>query len=469
VSENFLSENRGEIIEAIGPVVDIYFPYLIPPIGRSLQIEDSKLLLEVVEYVKGNIVRCIALGPTDSVRRGSAVLDLKQELRIPLSKEMLGRVVNVFGEPIDGQGSFEAEEYRTIFQEAPGFEQVKSKFEILETGIKSIDFFAPFPKGGKIGLFGGAGVGKTVIITELIHNIVYSAKGVSVFLGVGERSREGFELIEELKSKKVIENVSLVYGQMNETPGIRFRVAYSGLTVAEYLRDTLKKDILLFIDNVFRFAQAGSEVSTILGRMPSEAGYQPTMSQEIGQIEERIVSTTTGSITSAQAVYVPADDFSDPAVQAISAHLDSIVVLSRDMAEKKIYPAIDQLKSTSVILNPDYVGEKHYRNLEVARQVLERNNELQNIIAILGIDELSPLDRTIVERARKLIKFFSQPFYTSESYTGKKGIYVSLADTINGVEKIVNGDMDKIPDDLFYMVGKIEEVEQKWQASQNSK
>jgi len=462
-------ENKGEVVQAMGPIVDVYFSYLIPPVGRSLQIEESKLLLEVVEYVKGNIVRCIALGPTDNVRNGSEVKDLKQELKIPVSKKILGRVLNVFGEPIDGKPAYEVEDYQSIYKPAPGFNEIKSKFEIFETGIKSIDFFAPFPKGGKIGFFGGAGVGKTVIITELIHNIAQTQKGLSVFIGVGERSREGFELIEELRSKKVIESVALIYGQMNETPGVRFKVAYSGLTVAEYLRDSLKKDILLFIDNVFRFAQAGSEVSTILGRMPSETGYQPTLSQEIGQIEERIVSTSSGSITSAQAIYVPADDFADPAVQAILAHLDSVVVLSRDMAEKKIYPAIDHLKSTSVILNPDYVSEEHFRNVEIARKILERYDELQNIIAILGMDELSPTDRTIVERARKLIKFFSQPFYTSGAYTGKEGVYVKLSDTIAGVEKITSGDLDKIPEDYFYMVGKIDEVEQKWQTKQNSK
>jgi F-type H+-transporting ATPase subunit beta len=415
----------------------------------------------VVEYLKSNIVRCVALGTTDGINKGEIVIDSKEPIKIPVSTKILGRVVNMFGQPIDGGEPIEAEEYREVVRDAPVFQSVKSKFEIFETGIKAIDFFSPFPKGGKIGLFGGAGVGKTVIITELIHNIVFAQGGVSVFIGIGERSREGYELIEELKNRKVIDKVALVYGQMNETPGVRFKVAYSGLTIAEYLREALKKDILLFIDNVFRFAQAGSEVSTILGRMPSETGYQPTLGQEVGQIEERIVSTDKGSITSAQAIYVPADDFTDPAVQSILSHLDSSVVLSREMTQKKIYPAVNHLKSTSVILNPLYINEDHYHAIEIARKMLERFNSLQNIIAILGIEELSAEDRLTVERARKLINFFSQPFFTSEEYTGKKGKYVTLAQTIEGVQKITSGEFDKIAEDAFYMIGDISEVEAK--------
>jgi len=454
-------DNRGCIVQATGPIIDVYFSSLTPPIGRSLYTQKDNLCLEVVEYLKSNIVRCVALGTTDGINKGEIVIDSKEPIKIPVSTKILGRVVNMFGQPIDGGEPIEAEEYREVVRDAPVFQSVKSKFEIFETGIKAIDFFSPFPKGGKIGLFGGAGVGKTVIITELIHNIVFAQGGVSVFIGIGERSREGYELIEELKNRKVIDKVALVYGQMNETPGVRFKVAYSGLTIAEYLREALKKDILLFIDNVFRFAQAGSEVSTILGRMPSETGYQPTLGQEVGQIEERIVSTDKGSITSAQAIYVPADDFTDPAVQSILSHLDSSVVLSREMTQKKIYPAVNHLKSTSVILNPLYINEDHYHAIEIARKMLERFNSLQNIIAILGIEELSAEDRLTVERARKLINFFSQPFFTSEEYTGKKGKYVTLAQTIEGVQKITSGEFDKIAEDAFYMIGDISEVEAK--------
>jgi len=488
ISEGF-NENMGKVVQAIGPIVDVYFEHLVPPIGRALFLDDKRIYLEVVEYLKNNIVRCLALGSTDMIQMEAIVKDTQNPISISLSGKLLGRVVNIFGEPIDGGGEIEPLENETKDQKlnvygeaiikknlgdiqvvkpieklAPSFEAIKGELQIYETGIKSIDFFAPFPKGGKIGLFGGAGVGKTVIITELIHNIVYEQQGLSVFLGIGERSREGFELIEELKSKDLIKNVALVYGQMNETPGIRSRVALTGLTVSEYLRDTYKKDILLFVDNVFRYAQAGSEISTILGRMPSDTGYQPTLGQEIGQFEERITSTNEGSITSAQAVYVPADDFTDPAVQAILSNLDASIVLSRDLAKKKIYPAIDPLRSTSVIMSPMYVKKEHFEGVKKSRQILERYEELKNIIAILGIEELTPEDRTSVERAEKLIKFFSQPFFTSESYTGIKGAYVTLDETIDGVNQIISGAVDEIPDDLFYLKGNIEGIKEEWQA-----
>ncbi len=460
-------QNQGRVIQARGPVVDVYFQFLTPPIGRCLYLPDSQLKLEVVQYLKNKLVRCLALGVTDRVERNAIVTDTRKPVEVPLGLEMLGRVVNLFGEPIDGGAPFKVEEYRAVEQAPPSFGDVRSQLEIFETGIKAIDFFAPFPRGGKIGLFGGAGVGKTIIISELIHNIIHNEVGVSVFLGVGERSREGFELIDELTRRNLLSKVALVYGQMNETPGVRFRAAHTGLTVAEYLRDTLGKDVLLFIDNVFRYAQAGSEISTILGRMPSDTGYQPTLGQEIGQIEERITSTDKGAITSAQAVYVPADDFSDPAVQTILGNLDASVVLTRELAKRKIYPAMDPLKSTSVMLNPKYISKSHYAAVLGARQVLERFEELRNIVAILGIDELTPEDRKVVERSKKITNFFAQPFFSAESYSGVKGVYVATADTIKGVEKILSGELDKVPEELFYLKGKIEEVEQAWVATKH--
>jgi F-type H+-transporting ATPase subunit beta len=461
-------QNQGTVVRGVGPIIDVMFPLLVPPIGRQLHIPSNGLFLEVVEYLEGRTVRCLALGSTDRVQCNSPVIDTNQPVSIPLSKDVLGRVINLFGQPLDNGGAYTPTEYRPIEQPAPDFGEVNSKLEFFETGIKTIDFFSPFPRGGKIGMFGGAGVGKTVIITELIHNIVSVLQGLSVFVGVGERTREGHELIEELRAKNLMENVSLVYGQMNETPGVRYRSAHAGLTVAEYLRDTFGKDILVFIDNVFRFAQAGNEVSTILGRMPSDTGYQPTLGQEIGQIEERIASTTRGAITSAQAVYVPADDFSDPAVQTIMGNLDASVILSRELAEKRIYPAIDPLRSTSILLDPGYIGRDHYQTVQAARKTLERYDELKSIIAILGIDELSEDDRKIVEKANKLTKFFTQPFFTSEDFSGIKGQYVPLQDTIAGVKKILSGGLDKVPDNFFYMIGKVEEAEQKWLAENPS-
>jgi len=462
------SYNVGSVVRAVGPIVDVEFDTLMPPLGRALRVEKTDLVLEVIEYITNRVVRCMALNSTDMIAQGSPVIDTQQPLSIPVGKDMLGRVLNAFGQPLDGGEPFAAEDHRAIVRPAPDYSEIESKLEIYETGIKSIDFFSPFPKGGKIGLFGGAGVGKTVIITELIHNIVSTMQGLSVFIGVGERTREGHELIEELREKDLLKNVALIYGQMNETPGVRFRAAHAGLTAAEYLRDTLGKDVLLFVDNIFRYAQAGNEISTILGRMPSDTGYQPTLGQEIGQIEERIASTKHGAITSAQAVYVPADDFTDPAVEAILNKLDASVILSRDLARMRIYPAIDPLRSNSVLISKKHLSEEHFDTIKLAKQTLERNEELKSIISVLGKDELSVEDRASVDRAERLIKFLTQPFYSSENYTGMKGAFVPLADTVKGVRKIVTGELDKIPPEYFYMKGTIDEVEAEWQKKTNS-
>ncbi len=457
------TDNKGYVIKAVGPIVDVQFSNLVPPIGRALLVPALNLLMEVAEYAEQRTVRCIALSSTETVSHGMEVIDTGKPVSIPLNKNVLGRVLNTFGAPLDGGEPIVPTEYRAIIQQPPSYLDVSGSLEIYETGIKAIDFFAPFPKGGKIGLFGGAGVGKTVIITELIHNVASVMQGLSVFIGVGERTREGHELIEELRDKNLLGTISLIYGQMNETPGIRFRTAHAGITVAEYLRDTFEKDVLLFIDNVFRYAQAGNEISTILGRLPSDTGYQPTLGREIGEIEERIVSTSKGAITSAQAIYVPADDFNDPAVETIISKLDSSVILSRDLVRKRIYPAIDPLRSASVLLDKALIGEEHFNTVREARKILQRSEELQSIISVLGKDELSPDDRKVVDRADKLQKFFTQPFFTSENYTGKAGKYVSLKDTVNGAKKIIDGSCDKIPEQFFYLKGTIEEVEEAWQ------
>lgn len=462
------SENIGRVVKATGPIIDVKFSGLVPPLGRALKIVSMGLYLEVVEYAEHKTVRCVALGTTETVCYGMEVIDTHAPVSMPLGKGILGRVINTFGRPLDNMGDYVADEYRPIDHKPPSFFDVNGKLEIYETGIKAIDFFAPFPKGGKIGLFGGAGVGKTVIITELIHNIVSAIQGLSVFIGVGERTREGHELIEELKNKNLLDNVSLIFGQMNETPGVRFRAAHAGLTVAEYLRDTFSKDILLFIDNVFRYAQAGNEISTVLGRLPSDTGYQPTLGQEIGQIEERIVSTDKGAITSAQAVYVPADDFNDPAVETILSKLDASVILSRDLVQKRIYPAVSALRSTSVLLDRLHVGDEHMNAIRLSRQMLQRNDELQSIIAVLGKEELSPEDRLIVDRAGKLTKFFTQPFFSSENYTGMPGVYVPLSDTVAGVSRIISGELDEIPEDYFYLKGDINEVKKEWQKTKEN-
>lgn len=457
------NENKGTVVRATGPIVDVRFSTLVPPLGRALLVPSHNLILEVIEYAEHKTVRCIALNTTDTIFFGVEVIDTQHPVSVPLGKGILGRVVNTFGSPLDNLPQYDIEEYRPIVQQPPAFAEVDGKLEIYETGIKVIDFFAPFPKGGKIGMFGGAGVGKTVIITELIHNIVSVMQGLSVFIGVGERTREGHELIEELREKGFLGNVSLIYGQMNETPGIRYRAAHAGLTVAEYLRDTFSKDVLLFIDNVFRYAQAGNEISTILGRLPSDTGYQPTLGREIGEIEERIASTEKGAITSAQAVYVPADDFNDPAVETILKKLDSSVILSRDLVRKRIYPAVDPLRSSSILIDRLLIGDAHFNGVREARKILQRNEELQSIISVLGKDELSPADRLIVDRAGKLQKFFTQPFFSSENYTGIKGQYVSLKDTVDGVTKIINGECDDIPEDMFYLKGSLEGILEEWQ------
>jgi F-type H+/Na+-transporting ATPase subunit beta len=455
------SQNEGRVTRAVGPIIDVYFPAIIPPIGRALLLVGSNLYLEVVECLAGQTVRCLALGTTNGIHSDALVVDTQKPVNIPLGKGILGRIVDTFGNPLDNLPPFEATAHMAIQQPPPAFHEVTSKLEIYE----AIDFFSPFPKGGKIGLFGGAGVGKTVIITELIHNIVSVMQGLSVFIGVGERIREGHELVEELRKKDLIKNVSLVYGQMDATPGVRFRAAQSGLTVAEYLRDTFQKDVLLFVDNVFRYAQAGNEISTMLGRLPSDTGYQPTLSQEIGLVEERIVSTTRGAITSAQAVYVPADDFTDPAVETILSKLDASVILSRDLAKMRIYPAIDILRSSSVLLNKTNVDPEHFEAVQQTRKVLQRNDELKSIIAVLGKDELSSEDRLAVERAAKIVKFFTQPFFTSENYTGHGGVYVPLKDTVAGVKKILSGELDKAPEEAFYLKGDIASVEAAWHAT----
>lgn len=462
------SQSDGYVVGAIGPIVNVKLSGLIPPIGRALFIPRHNLSLEVIEYSEGKVVRCIALGSTEAVKYGMDVVDTQQPVSISLGREMLGRVVNSFGIPLDNLPQFTVEENRAIVQQPPSFFDVRSQLEIYETGIKAIDFFAPFPKGGKIGMFGGAGVGKTVIITELIHNIVSAIQGLSVFIGVGERTREGHELVEELREKNLLQNVALLYGQMSETPGVRFRAAHAGLTVAEYLRDTLERDILLFIDNVFRFSQAGNEISTVLGRLPSDTGYQPTLGNEIGEIQERIASTSKGAITSAQAVYVPADDFNDPAVETILNKLDSRVILSRDLVRKRIYPAIDPLRSTSIMIDRMDTKSDHAKAVRDARRILQRNEDLRSIISVLGKDELSPEDRSIVDRADKLQKFFTQPFFSSENYTGLKGKYVNLNDTVLGVRLIISGECDEIPEGMFYMKGTVEEVQAEWQSQKEA-
>ena len=457
------NQNKGRVIKGRGPIIDVQFTIFVPPIGRVLVIHELNLLMEVLQYAEHKTVRCMALGPTEALAYGMEVVDTQEPLSIPLSKDILGRVINAFGQPLDDLPAIVADENRPTSQQPPSFLDVKSQLEIYETGIKSIDFFSPFPRGGKIGLFGGAGVGKTVIITELIHNLVSVMKGLSVFIGVGERTREGHELIQELHDRDLFGSITLIFGQMNETPGVRYRAAHAGLTVAEYLRDTFSKDILLFIDNVYRYVQAGNEISTIMGQLPSDTGYQPTLGQDVGQIEERIASTNKGAITSAQAVYVPADDFNDPAIETILSKLDASVILSRDLAKKRIYPAINNLRSTSVLIDRLLIGDDHYDAVREAKKILERNEELQSIISVLGKDELSPDDRLTVDRADKLTYFFTQPFFSSEKFSGVKGAYVPLKDTIIGAKKIISGAVDEIPADMFYNKSTIAQIEEEWQ------
>jgi F-type H+-transporting ATPase subunit beta len=461
--------NKGYVCQIIGPVLDIEFPSgNLPPIYSAIKIETADgigNIVEVQQLLGDNKVRAVSMRSTDGLKRGVEAVDLGAPICVPVGTTTLGRIFNVIGEPVDEQGDVSLDETLPIHRDAPAFTELETKPSIFETGIKVVDLLAPYRRGGKIGLFGGAGVGKTVLIMELINNIAKAHGGVSVFGGVGERTREGNDLYEEMKESGVINaknfpesKVALVYGQMNEPPGARMRVGLTALTMAEYFRDVNKQDVLLFIDNIFRFTQAGSEVSALLGRMPSAVGYQPTLATEMGALQERITSTTQGSITSIQAVYVPADDLTDPAPATTFAHLDATTVLSRNLAAKGIYPAVDPLDSTSTMLQPGIVTEEHYELAETVKETLQRYKELQDIIAILGIDELSEEDRTTVARARKVERFLSQPFFVAEIFTGSPGKYVSLEDTIKGFTMVLNGDLDDLPEQAFYLVGNIDEA-----------
>lgn len=458
---------NGQVIQVIGPIVDIVFPEGdIPQILNAVKIEDAErnidLTLEVEQLTGNNTARCIALGPTDGLVRGMKAKDLEKPITVPIGEQTLGRIFNLLGEPIDAKGAIPNPEKRApIHRDPPSFMDQVPVSSMLETGLKVIDLLAPYPKGGKIGLFGGAGVGKTVIVMELIRNIAAEHGGVSVFGGVGERTREGNDLWLELHKTGVVKKTALVFGEMGEPPGTRFRVGLSALTMAEYFRDEEGMDVLLFIDNIYRFVQAGAEVSTLLGRMPSAVGYQPSLATEMAQLQERIVSTKRGSITSVQAVYVPADDLTDPAPATTFAHLDAKMVLSRQIAELGIYPAVDPLDSTSRIMDPRVLGDEHYNTALGAQKILQRYKDLRDIISILGIDELSAEDKLIVARARKLQKFFSQPFFVAEAFTGIKGKYVKLEDTIKGFKMVIEGKLDDIPEQAFFMVGTIEDVFEK--------
>lgn len=452
--------NFGSVKQVIGVVVDVYFAEHLPEIFNALEIDlnGKKLVLEVEQHIGSNVVRTVAMGSTDGLCRGEKVVDTGAQISVPVGVETLGRIFNVLGEAVDGAETPKTEKKYAIHRPAPKFTDQSSSVEILETGIKVIDLICPIVKGGKVGLFGGAGVGKTVVILELIHNIASEHGGYSVFAGVGERTREGNDLYHEMKDSGVLDKVSMVFGQMNEPPGARARVALSGLSIAEYFRDEKKQDILFFVDNIFRFTQAGSEVSALLGRMPSAVGYQPTLSTEMGELQERITSTKDGSITSIQAVYVPADDLTDPAPATTFGHLDSTVVLSRSLSELGIYPAVDPLDSSSIILDPKIVGQDHYEVARGVQKILQRYKDLQDIIAILGMEELSSEDKLIVARARKVQKFLSQPFAVAEAFTGRSGKYVKLSDTVKGFKEILDGLHDERSEDDFYMKGGIEEV-----------
>ena len=448
----------SKIIQIIGPVVDVEFEEDVPSLYTALVVECSKLVLEIIQHLGGGGVRCIAMGSTDGLKRGDEILDTENPIKVPVGREVLGRVMNVLGQPIDNKGEIKAKNFLPIHRDAPKLIEQKTEIEILETGLKVVDLLTPIPKGGKVGLFGGAGVGKTVLIQELIRNVAEVHKGYSVFTGIGERSREGNDILLEMNNTGVLKNCALIFGQMNETPGVRFRIGLTGLTVAEYLRDVEKKEVLLFMDNIFRFVQAGSEVSALLGRIPSQTGYQPTLFSEMSDLQERIASTKDGSITSIQAVYVPADDLTDPAVVSVFTHLDASVVLSRQTANLGIYPAVDPLEGSSLILDPKIVGEEHYFIANEVKRILKKYRELQDIISILGIEELSEEDKALVHRARKIQKFLSQPFYVAEIFTGREGKYVPLKDTISGFKKIISGEMDSKKEENFYMKGSIEEV-----------
>ena len=451
----------GRVSQVMGPVIDVRFEDgHLPAIYNALTmpVGDTTLTVEVAQHIGDNTVRCVAMASTDGLQRGTAVTDTGAAISVPVGRDTLGRIFNVLGEPVDNLPAPETEERWDIHRPAPAYDELSTSTEILETGIKVVDLICPYSKGGKIGLFGGAGVGKTVLIMELINNIAKQHGGLSVFTGVGERTREGNDLYNEMKESGVLEKTALVYGQMNEPPGARMRVGLSGLTMAEYFRDTEGQDVLLFIDNIFRFTQAGSEVSALLGRMPSAVGYQPTLANEMGALQERITSTKKGSITSVQAVYVPADDLTDPAPATTFAHLDATTVLSRSIASQGIYPAVDPLESTSRILSPDVLGEEHYKVAREVQRILQRYNELMDIIAIMGMDELSDEDKLLVSRARKIQRFLSQPFFVSEKFTGIEGTYVPLSETIRGFKEIIEGKHDDLPESAFLFVGTIDEA-----------
>lgn len=454
-------EKSGKVVQVLGPVVDVRFAEeYLPELYNAIMVDNNgtKLVLEVVQHIGDDTVRTIALGPTEGMARGMEVIDTKAPITVPVGEEVLGRMFNVLGEAIDEKAQPKTKLMRPIHREAPSYEEQQTTTEILETGIKVVDLLVPFAKGGKIGLFGGAGVGKTVLVQELINNVAKSHGGISVFVGVGERTREGNDLYYEMIEAGVIDKTALVFGQMNETPGARMRVALTGLTIAEYFRDDKNQDVLLFIDNIFRFTQAGSEVSALLGRMPSAVGYQPTLATEMGALQERITSTKKGSITSVQAVYVPADDLTDPAPATTFAHLDAKVVLDREIAALGIYPAVDPLGSSSRLLDPLIVGEEHYEVTQGVQEILQKFKELQSIIAILGMDELSDEDKLAVARARKIRNFLSQPFFVAEKFSGKQGKYVPVVETIRAFKEILAGKHDDIPEQAFLYVGTIDEV-----------
>jgi len=463
------AEVTGKVVQVIGTVVDVSFPpESLPPIYGAIYLTNptindrqENLILEVAQHIGDATVRCIAMETTDGLRRGQAALYKGGPITVPVGKEVLGRVLNVVGEPVDSMGPVVTTQHYSIHRPAPALVMQNTKIELLETGVKVIDLLEPYPKGGKVGLFGGAGVGKTVIIMEMIHNIAMQHGGISVFGGVGERTREGNDLWLEMKGSGVIDKTALIYGQMTEVPGARARIGLTALTAAEYFRDEEGQDVLLFIDNIFRFTQANSEVSALLGRMPSAVGYQPTLATDLGELEERITSTLRGSITSVQAIYVPADDLTDPAPATTFAHLDATTVLSRQIVEKGIYPAVDPLDSTSRILDPKVLGEEHYATARGAQQILQKYKDLQDIIAILGMDELSEDDKLVVGRARKIERFLSQPFFVAEAFTGSPGKYVPISETVRGFGEIIEGKHDDLPEQAFFMVGGIDEAVEK--------
>jgi len=456
-----MAESIGKIVQIIGPIIDIRFENnSLPKIYNAIKINQPNINItaEVMQHIGNDTVRCIAMTSSDGVVRGMPAVDTGHPISVPVGREVLGRIINVLGEPVDNMGPINAKKIEPIHRAAPSFDEQKPSAEILETGIKIVDLLAPYPKGGKIGLFGGAGVGKTVLIMELIRNIATEHGGYSIFTGVGERTREGNDLWQDMKESGVLKKTALVFGQMNEPPGSRMRVGLTGLTMAEHFRDVMGQDVLLFIDNIFRFIQAGSEVSALLGRIPSAVGYQPTLATDVGELQERITSTKKGSITSVQAVYVPADDLTDPAPATTFAHLDATTVLSRRIVEIGIYPAVDPLDSTSRILEPRIVGDAHYNVARSVQEILQRYKELQDIIAILGMDELTEDDKLIVYRARKIQRYLSQPFFVAESFTGYPGKYVPLTETIRGFKEIIDGKMDHIHESAFYMKGSIDDV-----------